>query len=147
MVVIAVTAVSILVSFVATAPLLSDHDLVPQLGDRDTWQVFGGVVFFYVTAALTALAIGAIVRHTAGAISLILALLLVLPGVLQFVPVQWVYDTVSVLPLPAAVTFLSVSGVFGDNTMLHTWQAVLVLLGYVAVTGGIAAVTWRRRDV
>src|SRR5690606_33824376 len=83
---------------VVTAPWLSEHDLLPQLDQAHTWWAFGGMTYFFVAVALVALGLGTVVRHTAGSITAVLGLLLLVPGVLQFVTIDWVQDLVSVTP-------------------------------------------------
>ncbi|HLS49438.1 MAG TPA: ABC transporter permease subunit [Actinomycetaceae bacterium] len=145
-VVVGLSIAGILASFGATAPLLAPHELVPHLSDPQTWQVFGGTTFFFVVTGLVALGIGTLVRHGAGAISAALGLLLVIPAVLQFVPLTWVQDAMSFLPLPAAITFVSVSGVFGDNPVLGDWQAVAILVAYGVASLGLGTIALQRRD-
>lgn len=136
---ILVAALSITASYAVTAPFLDDHGLVPALDDPLTWQAFGGMTFFFVSSALLALGVAAVLRHTGGALTAVLGLLLLLPGALQFVPIDWVQDLLSVLPLPAAFAFLSITGSFGDNPALSPWQGVAVVGAYaaVALVGGV----------
>ena len=81
-----VGAVGIALSYLVTSPLLADHDLVPALDDAETWQVFGGTVYFLVAAALFSLGVGTVLRSSAGAITVALTVLLLLPGVLLHQP-------------------------------------------------------------
>jgi len=141
------TALSLVAATLASAPALSEHGLVPRLDQAHTWQAFGGVAFFFVAVALLALGLGAVVRHTAGTITVVLGLLLLVPGVLQFVAVDWVQDLVSLMPLPAAVAFIGTSGLMWTNEVLSPWQGVAVVTGYAVLALVAGAVTLRRRDV
>ncbi|MCK6212270.1 ABC transporter permease subunit [Georgenia sp. EYE_87] len=143
---VVVSAVSILGGYLVARPFLEDYGLVPSLGDATTWQAFGGMTFFFVAAAFIALGLGAVLRHTAGTITTVLGLLLLLPGVLQFVQIDWVQDLVAVLPLPAAVSFLGLSEVFGSNEVLTAWEGVAVVGAWAAVALVAGAVSLRRRD-
>lgn len=143
---IAVSVMSILGSFLVATPMLADHDLVPGLDDPETWQVFGGMTLLFLAVALLSLGLAAVLRHTAGAITAALGLLLVLPGVLQFITIDWVQDVISYMPLPAAMAFLDVSGVFGTNELLSAWQGVAVLGGYVVVALLAGVLCLRNRD-
>ena len=142
----AVAIVSIAASYLLARPFLDDHDLVPALDDAQTWQVFGGTVYFFVVTALVALGIATAVRHTAGSITAVLGLLLLLPGVLQFISIDWVQDVTSMLPLPASFAFLGVSGAMGGNEMRTPWEGVGVVAAYAVVTLAAGAVLLRRRD-
>lgn len=75
-----------------------------------------------------------------------LGLLLLIPGVLQFVPIDWVQDLVAVTPLPAAIAFVGTSGVQGTNELLTAWQGVAVVGGYALLALSVGAICLRRRD-
>ncbi len=141
-----VSVLSLVAATLLAAPLLADHDLVPALDDSLTWQAFAGMTYFFLAVALMALGIGAVLRHTAGALTAVLGVLLLLPGVLQFVSIDWVQDVVSLLPLPAAVAFIGTSGLQGTNDVLGPWQGVAVVGGYALLALLAGAVALRRRD-
>ncbi|MBD8061951.1 ABC transporter permease [Oceanitalea stevensii] len=141
------TALSLVTATLASAPALSEHGLVPRLDQAHTWQAFGGVAFFFVAVALIALGLAAVVRHTAGTITAVLGLLLLVPGVLQLVAVDWVQDLVSLMPVPAAVAFIGTSGLMWTNELLSPWQGVAVVTGYAVLAIVAGAVALRRRDV
>jgi ABC-2 type transport system permease protein len=145
---VAVATVSIALSYLVTMPLLSEHDLVPALDDGRTWQVFGGTVYFLVAAALFSLGVGTLLRSSAGAITVALSVLLLLPGVLSFINLDWVEAIVDYLPLPASGAFLgggedSLSS--AGNEMTAT-TGVLVIAAYAVVPLIAGAVMLRRRD-
>ncbi|GAA1627329.1 ABC transporter permease subunit [Georgenia ruanii] len=143
---VVVGVIGLALSYLVTIPFLSDHDLVPSLSDTQTWQVFGGTIFFLVMAALFALGIGTLLRSTAGAVTISLVVLLLLPGILQFIRIDWVQDVVNFLPMPAAMAFLSVSDTFGGNDLLTAWEGVAVVAAYAVAVLAAAAVVLRRRD-
>src|SRR5450756_1586075 len=92
-----VTVLSVALSYVVTMPKLSEYGLVPALDDARTWQAFGGTVYFLVAAALFSLGVGTILRSTAGTVTVALTVLLLLPGVLGFISLDWVESIVSYL--------------------------------------------------
>ncbi|CAM3419820.1 ABC transporter permease subunit [Occultella aeris] len=143
---VAVSAVSLAASSAVTFSVLSDLDLLPALTDAQTWQVFGGTTFFLVAAALFALGVGTLLRSTAGAVTVSLTVLLLLPGLLQLIRLDWVQSLIDHLPMPAATAFLATSGALGSNDTLEPWQGVLVVAGYAVVPLVAAALTLRRRD-
>ena len=143
-----VAAVSIGLSYLVTMPQLGNHDLVPALGEGRTWQVFGGTVYFLIAAALFALGVGTLLRSSAGTITVALSVLLLLPGVLSFISLDWVETIASYLPLPASSAFLG-SGdpstpSSGDELTATT--GLLVIAAYAVVPLIAGAVTLRRRD-
>lgn len=142
-----VSAVSLVLTYVVTKSLLTEHDLVPALNDSQTWQVFGGMVYFLVAAALFSLGVGTLLRSTAGAVTVSLTVLLLLPGILGFITLGWVQDIVSYLPLPAAAAFLTVSdATLAAESELDPWAGVLVIAAYAVVPMVAAAVALRSRD-
>ncbi|WP_164737362.1 ABC transporter permease subunit [Georgenia sp. SYP-B2076] len=143
---VGVSVVGLVVAALVSAPLLSGHDLVPALDDARTWQVVGGMTYFFVVAGLFALGLAAIIRSTAGTITAVVTVLLLLPGVLQFVNLDWVQDAMTYLPLPAATSFLSVSNAFSAASPLAAWEGVGVVGAYAVVALGAGAVVLRRRD-
>ncbi len=143
---VVVSVVGLALSYLVTTPILSDRDLVPALDDAQTWQIFGGTTFFLVTAALFALGVGTILRSTAGAVTVSLVVLLILPVILQLITLDWVQSLMGYLPLPAATAFITVSDMFGGTGDLTPWQGVAVVSAYAVVALAAAAVVLRRRD-
>jgi ABC-2 type transport system permease protein len=145
---VAVATVSIALAYVVTTPLLSDLDLVPALDDGRTWQVFGGTVYFLVAAALFALGVGTLLRSSAAAITLALTVLLLLPGVLSFIGLDWVETIVNYLPLPASGAFLGggEDSLSSAGSELTATTGVLVIAAYALVPLIAGAVVLRRRD-
>ncbi len=145
---VAVATVGIALAYVVTMPLLADLDLVPALDDGRTWQVFGGTVYFLVAAALFALGVGTLLRSSAAAITVALTVLLLLPGVLSFIGLDWVEAIVEYLPLPASGAFLG----GGEGSLSSAGQeltattGVLVIAAYAVVPLIAGAVVLRRRD-
>jgi len=144
---VAAATVSIALSYLVTMPQLGKYDLVPALDEAATWQVFGGTVYFLVAASLFALGVGTLLRSSAGAITVALVVLLLLPGVLGFISLGWVEKIVEYLPLPASDAFLG----GGDSLSsagegLSPTTGVLVIAAYALVPLVVGAVVLRRRD-
>jgi ABC-2 type transport system permease protein len=143
-----IAAVSIALSYLVTMPKLSQYDLVPALDDVHTWQIFGGTVYFLVAAALFSLGVGTLLRSSAGTITVALSALLLLPGVLSFISLDWVETIRSYLPLPASNAFLG--GAQGSTSSaaheLTAGAGLLVIAAYALVPLIAGAVVLRRRD-
>jgi ABC-2 type transport system permease protein len=103
----AVTLLSVTLSYLVTMPQLSQHDLVRALDDPGTWRVLAGTVYSLVAAALFSLGMGTLLRSTAATATVALTVLLLLPGTLSFVTLDWMQTIVSYLPLPASSTLLT----------------------------------------
>jgi ABC-2 type transport system permease protein len=144
----AVAGVSIALSYVVTMPQLAQHHLVPALDDARTWQVFGGTVYFLIAAALFSLGVGTLLRSSAGAITVALTVLLLLPGVLAFISLDWVETIARYLPLPASGAFLggSEDSLSSGGEQLTAGTGLLVIAAYALVPLLAGAVVLRRRD-
>lgn len=139
---LAVSTVSIALSYLVAMPLLARYDMVPPLDDMDTWLTFGGTVYFLIATGLFALGVGALLRSTAGAITVALLVLLVLPGVLSFITLDWVETIAGYLPLPASAAFIG-----GDQSAdLSAGTGILVIAAYALVPLIAGGVLLRKRD-
>ena len=99
----------------------------------------------YMTGiSLIALSIGALVRHTAAGISIVLALQFVVAGVLTLIPGSAGQHLSNALPLGADVI---VSSGHNASNVYTPLQGLLILLAWVVVLGGAALATIKRRDV
>jgi ABC-2 type transport system permease protein len=142
-----VSAVSLGLTYFITAPLLAEHSLLPDLTDPQTWQVAAGTTYFLVAAALFSLGMGTLLRSTAGAVTASLTVLLLLPGILQIIRLDWLQAVIDYLPQPAATAFLTVSDVtLGGAQELAPVTGLLVVAAYAIVPMALAAVSLRRRD-
>ena len=142
----AVTVVGAVLAYFVTMPALAEYDLVPPLDDVATWRVLGGTVYFLIAAALFSLGIGALLRSTAATVTLALTVLLVLPGLLGFISLDWVETVVSYLPLPASSAFLTTGETDVRGVALSPQEGLLTIAAYAVVPLVAAAVALRRRD-
>jgi len=142
----AVTVVSVTLSYLVTMAQLSRYDLVPALDDPGTWRVLGGSVYCLTAAALFSLGLGTLLRSTAATVTVALTVLLLLPGTLSFVTLDWVQTIVSYLPLPASSTLLTTGTTDVPGADLSTHASLVVVAAYAVVPIVAAAVALRRRD-
>jgi ABC-2 type transport system permease protein len=104
-----------------------------------------GCALFVTLVALIAFGVGSIVRHTAGTIAIVIALLFIVPILEQTLPNDWRWDIMRFLP-DAANRVVSVT-VGPDN--IHLWSAwpqLGVTALWAAVLVGIGAYLFRKRD-
>jgi ABC-2 type transport system permease protein len=141
----AVTFVSVTLSYFVTMPQLSQYDLVPALDDPGTWRVFGGTLYSLIAAALFSLGVGTLLRSTAASLTAALTVLL-LPGILSFIRLDWVETIVSYLPLPASSALLTAGAAETQGAYLSTQASLIVMAAYAVVPIAAAAVTLHRRD-
>ena len=89
-------------------------------------------------------AVGALLRNTAGAISVVVATLLIVPGLARLVlPADWNTTITPYLPSSAGSAFTSVTG---SDTLLGPAAGAAVFVGWLVVLLAGAAIMIRRRD-
>ncbi|MCS5732204.1 ABC transporter permease subunit [Herbiconiux daphne] len=132
--------VSVFAAYAVTWPLLEARGVASDLSDPDLWGRLVGGAGYLALVGLMALFLGAVLRHTAGGIAAALGLLLVLPSVLSFIDADWVRVLVDWLPGNVGQTL------FLGSSTFEPWQAVLVMLGWIAVFATAAVVLLKRRD-
>ena len=104
--------------------------------------VIGGGLFLTVLS-LFALGIGAIFRHTAGAISAFVGAVLVLPAIVSPLPNPWGRDITKFLPSDAGQAIFDVHA---NGGTLAPWTGFAVLCGWAVAALGLAAWLINRRD-
>jgi ABC-type transport system involved in multi-copper enzyme maturation permease subunit len=114
---------------------LDTENLVPSM-------LLSGV--YLALAALMALALGSLLRNSAGGIVTLVVLFLILPMVLGLIRLDWIQDAVPFLPSEAGGQLLALDIADGDLTRL---QGGLVMAAWSAVLLAAAAVATKRRDV
>src|SRR5580693_4864114 len=105
-----------------------------------------GCALFVTLVAIIAFGIGALVRHTAGAIAIAIAALFIIPVLEQALPNQWRWDIMRFLP-DAANQVVSVT--IGDNTNPHLWSAwpqLGVTALWAAALVAVGAYLFHKRD-
>jgi ABC-2 type transport system permease protein len=135
---------SVLAAFFASQAILSRHDIlqVSFSSPGVARSVLGGAVYLMLVGVF-ALAIGAIIRNTAGGISAFAALFFVIPPLLLLLPSSW-HDAISpYLPSEAGRAVFSLT--HGSGT-LAPGPGLAVFVGYTVLATAIAAVLLVRRD-
>lgn len=114
------------------------------LSDAGVTQAVLGTGFYLAAIGLLGLAIGALLRHAAGAIGSLFALLLLAPNLLPLVlPDSWATEIVPYLPSNAGAAFTSV---VPADALLSPMVGAAVLAGWIVVLLGAAAILLKRRD-
>jgi ABC-2 type transport system permease protein len=138
-----VSEVVAFVSYFLGQALLRSPAPHTTLGDPGALRaVFAAGVYLFLLGLL-AVALATIIRHTAGAISAFVGILLVLPLIVGALPSS-ISNVVNKF-LPADIGSAAVSRVV-DHTTFTPWVGLAVLAGYVAVMFVAGAALLRRRD-
>ena len=136
--------VATFISFYAVQAIVTQRHLQHSLGDPGALRVVIGTALFLTVLGVLCVALGALMRNTAGGIALFVFLLFVLPGITAILPSS-VADSISpYLPLNAGTTVASVT--FENSHHLSSWGGFAVFAGYAALAVILAAIGLRRRD-
>ncbi|GAA3265054.1 ABC transporter permease [Dactylosporangium vinaceum] len=149
--VVLAAAATPLMLVVCAASLLADWVCTPAadrfaLGTDGLVRATAGAALAPVALALLGLGIGALLRHTAAAITVYVLSMLVLPAILGAVlPAGRADDVVRYVPVAAAQALYALPG-GGSARILPPGSAALVLLAWVVVALAAGGVALRRRD-
>lgn len=143
-----VSALGVVASYLVTMPFLSGTPLEVDLGAEGTVRALVGAPLYLAAIAVLSVALGAIIRNSAGTIFGLVALLLVVPSILQAIPTDWVRDLAQFLPSTAGERLVIGDAMNGMGTefILSPWQGFAVLVAWVAVVWVAAAFVIKRRD-
>lgn len=134
----------VFVTFFLGQLVLSARHLDVTLGDPHVLRAVSGAGLYLAVLALVGLGLGAIIRHTAGAIATLFGLTFILPELARALPSPWNTD-VSKWTLNDAVQTI-VTTAHPDSTWPSVPTALLVCGTYVVVTLGAAGFLITRRD-
>ena len=126
-------------SFFVGQALLSGQHLDASLSDPGALRAVFGAALYLTVAGLTATAIGALLRNTAGAITTFVAVFFVFPPLTNLLRTSLTDHFVQHLPSNAGAVLLD--GTFGVANPLTPWTGFTVMCGYAVVLIGLAA--WR----
>jgi ABC-2 type transport system permease protein len=131
-------------SFLLGQAVLRRHVAI-SLGDPGVPRALVGFGLYCAAVGLFALAVGAIVRHVAGAIATVLALVLVMPISTSFVPGRAGDYLAAYLPGGTAGQAILSTGAQPD-AVVSPWQGLGVMCVWTAVLLGLAGLLLVRRD-
>jgi ABC-2 type transport system permease protein len=138
-----VTTVGAFVAFFAGQALLSGQHAQTTLGASGVLRAVVGTGLYLTGVGLLGVALGWIIRHTAGAIATVFGLLLVLPVLGDALPPNWTQHVGPYLPGAAGQ---AVTMVRPEAGALAPWTGFAAFCAYVAVAVVAAAVLLKRRD-
>ncbi|MGA2827114.1 MAG: ABC transporter permease subunit [Streptosporangiaceae bacterium] len=126
------------------ALLASTHDNA-TLSQSNVLRAVVGAALFVTLCGLLAYSIGSMIRHTAGAITIMVAVLFVIPILVNLLPDTWHADVVRWLPSSAGDAITStVAG--AHPHMFSPWGEFAVLGAYTAAALIAGFILFRKRD-
>lgn len=130
-------------SYVGGAALWRAKGVTFDLGSGGNLRAVFGAALGLMLVALFGFAIGALIRHTAGAVSIVVGIYFVAPIITSFLPDAWGRDINKIMPSNAAHAMILT---YHDPDVLTPLNGLLVLLAWVVVLLGAAFVLFKRRD-
>lgn len=132
-------------SFFVGQAILSSHHLSATLGEPNVLRAVIGGALFLTACGMLAYGLGAILRHTAAAISAAIGLLFVLTVLVQFLPHTWQDNVDKWMPAIAGSQIWTTKATGGPD-LFSAWPGFAVLAGYAAVAIIAGLICFRTRD-
>ena len=132
-------------SFLIGQAIITGHAPSASLTDTHVVRAVALAGVYLCLIALLAVALGVLLRHAAAAITVLVSLLLVVPGVIEALP-QAVQNSVGRY-LPEQLAGSSMGAVVPVPHAPGPWAATALLTSYVLLALVAAATVLRRRDV
>ncbi|MFE7278749.1 ABC transporter permease, partial [Streptomyces sp. NPDC057623] len=137
------TAVGALAAFQLGAPGLDGEKISLALSDDGVLRSLAGAGLYLGLVAVFGVALGALIRSSAGAIAALVGVLLILPGLASLLPDSW-YDTLS--PYFPSNAGAAVYALHESSDALSPGAGLAVFAGWVALTLAGAAVRLVKTD-
>jgi len=131
------SAITVFAVFFITTALLHSHVSINLNGPGVTKAVIGAILYLTVLG-LFALAIGGLIRHTAGAIAIVIAIVIVVPPLIKLIPGTIANHVHGYLPTTAGVLVAQTTQQPAD--VLSGWQGFGVFCAWTVVL--LAACAW-----
>ena len=133
-------------SFFIGQAILSSHHLNVTLGDPNVLRAVIGGALFLTACGMLAYGLGAILRHTAGAITAAIGLLFVVSILVNFLPHSWQNNVDKWMPAISGAQIWTTKPASGGPHLFSAWPgfAVLAVYAVVAIVAGLAL--FRTRD-
>lgn len=128
--------------FLGQALLTSSHNA--SITSPGALRMVLGAALYLTVAGIIGMAIGALLRNTAGGISAFVAIFFVIPPVLELLPQSWRDAFTQYLPGRAGEAIWAVPR--DGAKILSAGPGLALFLGYAVVLLGLAALQLRRRD-
>jgi len=135
---------SVVLAFIGSQAIFRHHHIL-QIGFAHPGvpRALVGSVIYLVLVGIFALAVGAIVRSTAGGIASFAAIFFVLPPLLLLLPSSWNDAIAPYLPDSAGRAMFALTR---DTNSLGPYWGFALFLGYCAAALALAAILLVRRD-
>ncbi|HEX4654785.1 MAG TPA: hypothetical protein VH274_03465 [Mycobacteriales bacterium] len=133
-----------LAAFAIGQSILTRQHIQTSFSQPNVTRAVIGAALYVTVVGVLGLALGALIRNTAGGIASLFGLLFVAPVVVHFLPSSWADPIDKYLPSSAGQALMQVRP---DSSSLSPWVGFTVFCLYAVAALIAAAVALRRRDV
>ncbi|MGR0161350.1 ABC transporter permease [Paenarthrobacter nitroguajacolicus] len=138
------TALSTYIAGLVSLPIVDNYDLKLDLGSSQSIKLLLVNSVYVAAVAAIGMALGTIVRNSAGGIMSLVGIFFVLPIAFQLIPGDFFKEASKYLPTNTLSPLTAVEHV---PETLEAWQAGLVLGAWVVVPVALAMILLKKRDV
>lgn len=138
--------VSSFAAFFTGQVILSRNGIEAHLSDPAAIRSVLGAGFYLAVLGLLALGLGALIRHTAGAIATVVGLILILPVLVQGLPASWRAATARYLPSAAGQAIIGRTKFTPPGQLLSPWTGFALFCAYAAAVLIVSVVYLNRRN-
>jgi hypothetical protein len=131
-------------AFLIASGVLSDTSIAMGISDTGVVRSLLGVGAYLGLVGMAGVALGALLRSTAGGISALVGTFMLVPGLMSLLPESWQEGITRYLPSNAGESIFALQH---DAGTLSAGAGLLVLAGWTALALGGAAYRMRRSDV
>jgi len=138
--------VSSLLAFVVAKPIAEKYDLVLEFGSESFQSVLWYGTLAVIMAALIGLALGVLLRNSAGGITILAGVFFVLPIITAILGnlVDWSKNISAYLPDQLGLSLATPLSVATD---LELWQQLAGVAGWIIIPLALGAVLLAKRDI
>jgi ABC-2 type transport system permease protein len=143
-VVAAVTSeAALLATFLSGQAILAAQHAGASLSHPGVLRAVLGTGLYLTVVGLLAMALGSLIRNTAGALATLFGIVLILPVLWDLVPAHWAAQIAPYLPSNAGQAIMQLHPAAGT---LAPWTGLALFAGYTAAAIAAAALLLKRRD-
>ncbi|MEV6445520.1 ABC transporter permease [Amycolatopsis sp. NPDC051716] len=135
--------IGVFVTFLIAGGLVSGTPAAVTLADAGVVRSLLGAGLYLGLVGVLGAALGALLRSVAGGISVLVAVLMLIPGLMSLLPASWQDDVGPYLPSNAGQSMYALTH---DSSSLSPAAGLLVFLGWTALALAGAAYRLRRTD-
>jgi ABC-2 type transport system permease protein len=126
---------------------LSRGPMSTTLGSPNVLRAVIGGALFLTACGVLAFGLGLLIRHSAGGIGAMVALLFVVTILVNFLPQSWQNHVDKWIPaLAGGQLWMTKAQPPGNTPMFSAWPSFAVLGGYAAIAVAAGVILFRRRD-